>query len=71
MKNQNVNPEAMKVRKVAKKVEPKVLVLEIGKVKIVKDKSGLTYHVPQAFSGTQLARFIESNRAVIEAFRNA
>ena len=68
MENQKVE----KVKKVsAKKIEPKIVTLTIGRVILKKDKFGLTYYIPQAFTGTQLVKFIEDNKGLIEAFRNA
>jgi len=70
MENNAVSSKDMKVKKV-RKSEPKVVTLQIGRVTLVHDKKGLTYHVPQAMTGAELARFIEKNRSLIEAFRKA
>jgi len=70
MKNQEIE-KVEKVRKISKKVEPKVLTLQIGKVILTHDKKGLTYHVPQGMSGAQLTRFITTHRGLIEAFRTS
>ena len=70
MENSPVSKDAMKVKKVSKPV-PKVVTLQIEKVILKQSSQGFEIHVPQGFSGTQLARFIEKHKQLIETFRTA